>query len=510
MDINVFDWIAAHANQTPDKVAVADLYSGRTFTYQQMNIRIGRLTDYLDRVHGVGKGDRVTVLSYNSPEMLDMQFACTRLGAIFVPLNFRLTVSELQYIVADCDAKVMFADAELATTAKQVASLCGMGEPIITRSDGTDSPFERGMAAATPRLSSIELSLDDPSTIMYTSGTTGHPKGAIITHMMALFNAINLSAPARLTADSVQFTFMPLFHTGGLNVFTLPALHAGGKVLLARTFDPGEVLRVINDPQHRVTHLLAVPAMLLFMAQQPSFATTDFSRIVSGFVGGAPVPVPVLKLWQEVGANLQQGFGMTETGPSCLALMPEDATRKIGSTGKPVTHIAVRIVDDQGRDVRQGEMGELWVKGPSVIRGYWNKPEANASSFTDGWLHTGDAARQDEDGFYYIVDRTKDMYISGGENVYPAEVENVIYQMTGIVEAAVIGIPDERWGETGCAIAVLEAGSNLTPDAIIAYCAERLARFKLPKQVILTDALPRNATGKVLKTVLRERFGAGS
>ena len=198
---------------------------------------------------------------------------------------------------------------------------------------------------------------------------------------------------------------------------------------------------------------------------------------------------------------------MTETGPSCLALTAEDASRKIGSTGKPVIHIDVRIVDEDGKDVARGEMGELWVKGPSIITGYWNKPEANEASFTDGWLHTGDAARQDEDGYYYIVDRTKDMYISGGENVYPAEVEDVIYQIEGVAEAAVIGIADEQWGETGKAITVINEGSNLTEDAILSYCSERLAKFKLPKSVVFTDILPRNATGKVLKTRLREQFG---
>ncbi|MDA1299643.1 MAG: long-chain fatty acid--CoA ligase [Proteobacteria bacterium] len=508
MDIKVYDWIESHANQTPDKVAIEDLYSNRSLTYREFHERIARLTDHLVS-QGISKGDRIACLSYNNPEMLEMQFACNRLGAIFVPLNFRLTVPELEYIVTDCGAAVMFADVEFAETATRVVGLAGVPQLIITNSDGSDSPYEQAMAAASPRYEYADLILDDIATIMYTSGTTGHPKGALISHAMALFNAVNMSAPAKVTADSVQYTFMPLFHTGGLNVFTLPVLHAGGRVILTRAFDPGEVLRVVGDPAYGVTHLLAVPAMLLFIAQHPDFQRTDFSRIVAGFVGGAPVPVPTLKTFLAAGANLQQGFGMTETGPSCLALMPEDAQSKIGSTGKPVTHIEVRIVDEQGRDVRTGEMGELWVKGPSVTTGYWNKPEANAASFTDGWLHTGDAARQDEDGFYYIVDRTKDMYISGGENVYPAEVEDVIYQIDGIVEAAVIGVADERWGETGKAIAVLEAGSNLTEDAIIAHCAERLAKFKLPKSVEFTDALPRNATGKVLKTRLREQFGDG-
>ncbi|MEE8400071.1 MAG: long-chain fatty acid--CoA ligase, partial [Desulfobacterales bacterium] len=501
-------WIASHANQTPDKIAVEDLYSRQTFTYKEMNERIGLLADHLTRSCGIEKGDRVAALSYNNPEMLELQFACNRLGAIFVPLNFRLTVPELEYIVSDCTAKVMVADLDFAETAEKVADLAGISHLIITNSNGSDSPYEQALGAATPVYDAADITFDDPATIMYTSGTTGRPKGAVITHSMAFFNAVNMSGPARITSDAVQYTFMPLFHTGGLNVFTLPVLHAGGKVLLTRAFDPGEVLNVINDPGYGVTHFLGVPAMMLFMSQHPDFERTDFSRIVAGFVGGAPVPVPTLNAWIGAGANVQQGYGMTETGPACLGLLVADAQRKIGSTGKPMIHIDLRIVDDAGNDVPIGETGELWVKGPGIIKGYWNNPEANASSFTDGWLHTGDAARQDDEGFYYIVDRTKDMYISGGENVYPAEVEDVLYQIEGIVEAAVIGVADERWGETGRAIVVLAEGSDLTEDDIVSYCAGRLAKFKLPKSIVFIDAVPRNATGKVLKTALREQYGS--
>jgi fatty-acyl-CoA synthase len=505
MTIKAYDWIAGHANQTPDAPAIEDLYSKRTYTYSEFSSRIGRLADHLQKNCNIERGDRVVIISYNNPEMLELQFACQRLGAIFVPLNFRLTVPELEYIASDCGAKAILADVEFAATARTVAATVGTSHVIITNSDGSPSDYENSLEKATPLFSCVDLTLDDPATIMYTSGTTGHPKGAIITYSMALFNAINY-AGAKLSPDSVQFTFMPLFHTGGLNVFTLPVLHAGGKVILTRAFDPGEVLDVINNPIYGVTHFLGVPAMLLFMSQHPNFNSTDFSRLVAAFVGGAPVPVPVLKAWLNAGANLQQGFGMTETGPSCLALMANDAERKVGSTGKPVMHVDVKIVDDNGDEVPVGTVGELWAKGPTIIKSYWNKPEANKSSFTDGWLHTGDAARVDEEGFYFIVDRTKDMYISGGENVYPAEVENILYQIDGVVEAAVIGIDDPKWGETGAAIIVVTEGSNLTEEAIISYCVERLAKFKLPKSVKFTDIIPRNATGKVLKNVLRESY----
>lgn len=508
MTIKVYDWVAAHANQTPNKIAVEDLYSDKSYTWLEMSERVGRLADHLRKNCGVGKGDRVACYSYNNPEMLEAQFATTRLGAIFVPLNFRLAVPELEYIVSDCGAKVLIADVDFEEAAGTIAKTADVAHVIVTNSDGSASDYEDVLAAATPHDNMEDLTLDDVATIMYTSGTTGHPKGCLISHSMALFNAVNM-AGAKITSDSVQYTFMPLFHTGGLNVFTLPVLHAGGKVILTRAFDPGEVLGVINDPEKNVTHFLGVPAMLLFMSQHPDFEKTDFSRLVAAYVGGAPVPVPVLKAWLAQGANVQQGFGMTETGPSCLALMAEDAERKVGSTGKPVMHIEVKVVDDDGKQVPTGEMGELWVKGPTITIGYWNKPEANAKDFTDGWLHTGDAARVDEEGFYYIVDRTKDMYISGGENVYPAEVEDVLYQINGVVEAAVIGVADEKWGETGKAIVVAAEDAELSEQGIIAHCSERLARFKLPQSVVFADAIPRNATGKVLKTELRKKFGDG-
>jgi fatty-acyl-CoA synthase len=509
MTIKVYDWIAAHANINPEKTVVEDLFSKRTFSYGEMNERIGRIADHLKSNCAIGSGDRVAVLSYNNPEMLELQFACTRLGAIFVPLNFRLAVPELEYIVSDCTAKVLVADVGFEETARAVARTADVDHVIMTNSDGSPSDYENALVAATPHYHQADLTLDDTSAIMYTSGTTGHPKGCQITHSMALFNAINLMVPGKITSESVQYTFMPLFHTGGLNVFTLPVLHAGGKVILTREFDPGEVLGVIGDPAKGVTHFIGVPAMLLFMMQHPDFEKTDFSRVVSGFVGGAPVPVPTLEAWMKVGANIQQGYGMTETGPSCLALRIEDAERKIGSTGKPVTHVEVKVVDENGKDMPTGEMGELWVRGPSITKGYWNKPEANAKEFTNGWLHTGDAARVDSEGFYYIVDRTKDMYISGGENVYPAEVEDVLYQINGIIEAAVIGIADEKWGEIGCAIVVIAEGANVTEETIIAHCRERLAGYKLPKSVAFTNIIPRNATGKVLKTELRKTFGDG-
>ncbi|MFT4121559.1 acyl-CoA synthetase [Bradyrhizobium sp.] len=507
MAVRHYDWIAHHARRTRDKVAAIDLASGRRLTYSQLDMRISLLAGFLRDTLGVSRGDRVAVLALNTTDTLEVQFACGRLGAVFVPLNTRLTVPELQFIVGDCAPKVMIHDADLAETALSVAKLCGVASNLLLGAGGT---YEAGIKAARP-LDRIEpVTLDDVSTIMYTSGTTGHPKGATITHGMTFWNCVNLGGPACIGPSSVLLTVLPLFHTGGLNCYTNPVLHAGGTVMIMRAFDPGAALGLIGDPTQGINVFFGVPAIYQFMAQHPAFAATDFSRLIIGGVGGAPMPVPLLKVWEARGVALQQGYGMTETSPAVLVLDREDAARKAGSAGKPVLHTEVRIVRPDGTDADVGELGELWVKGPNITPGYWNRPEANRSSFTDGWLHTGDATRVDEEGFYYIVDRWKDMYISGGENVYPAEVENVLHQITAIAEAAVIGIPDPQWGEVGLAIVAVKPGQSLTEADVFAHCASNLARFKCPRQVHFVTALPRNATGKIHKPTLRKEFSVTS
>ena len=505
MPVRYFDWMAHFGRRTPEKVAVVDLASQRRFTYAQFDARISRLASHLRNEMKVARGDRVAVLALNTTDTLEVQFACGRLGAIFLPLNTRLTVPELQYIVSDASPKVIIHDADLADMALTVAGLCGVSSALLLGDGGS---YEAGIAAAKPLDKAEEVTLDDVSTIMYTSGTTGQPKGAIITHGMTFWNCVNLGGPAYISPSSVLLTVLPLFHTGGLNCYTNPVLHAGGTVLMMRAFDPGQALQLISDPAQGINQFFGVPAIYQFMAQHPAFVSADFSRLVIGGVGGAPMPVPLLKVWEARGVALQQGYGMTEISPAVLTLDKEDAARKAGSSGKPVLHTEVRIVRPYGTDAGVGELGELWVRGPNVTPGYWNKPDANASSFTDGWLHTGDATRVDEEGFYYIVDRWKDMYISGGENVYPAEVESVLHQLTAIAEAAIIGIPNEQWGEVGMAIVAVKPGQTLTAEEIHAHCQANLARFKCPRLIEFVDALPRNATGKIHKPTLRKTFAA--
>jgi fatty-acyl-CoA synthase len=507
LSVRHYDWIAHFGRRTRDKPAVVDLASERTFTYAQFDARISRLAAHLRDRLGIKRGERVAVLALNTTDTLEVQFACGRIGAVFLPLNTRLTVPELHYIVGDAGPVLMIHDSELAETALNVAKLCNVDSSLQL---GPGGAYEAAIAAATPLEAAEIVTLDDISTIMYTSGTTGQPKGAIITHGMTFWNCVNLGGPAYVSPSTVLLTVLPLFHTGGLNCYTNPVLHSGGTVLIMRAFDPGLALQLISDPARRINQFFGVPSIYQFMAQHPSFATSDFSRLVIGGVGGAPMPVPLLKVWEARGVALQQGYGMTETSPAVLTLDKEDAARKAGSSGKPVLHTEVRIVRPDGSDADTGELGELWVKGPNITPGYWNRPDANASSFTDGWLHTGDAARIDEEGFYYIVDRWKDMYISGGENVYPAEVENVLHQLTAIAEAAVIGIPSAQWGETGMAIIAVKPGHAISEAEIHAHCATNLARFKRPHQIKFVDALPRNATGKIHKPTLRKNLGAGS
>ena len=505
MAVATYDWIAYHAAGHGDTTAVVELATGKSLNYRNFDRRIGRLAAGLRAACGIGAGDRVAVLAHNSIDVFEVQFACGRLGAIFVPINWRLTVPELTHIVRDSAPTVLIYDPEFADAAQELARVCTV--PHLLGHGPADSDYECLVATHEALAENVPTTHDDIATIMYTSGTTGHPKGAIITHGMRFWQAINLSIPYRVSAETVCLTVLPLFHVGGLDVFANPAFHFGGVVLVMRTFDPAECLRVLTDVSLGVNLFIGVPAHYLFMSQQPAFASAVFHPKLYAAVGAAPISLTELRQWEDRGLALQQAYGMTEACGGVMALDPADSVRKAGSSGKPLLHVAVRLVTPDGREADAGEIGEIWMKGPSVTPGYWQSPAANAASFTDGWLHSGDAATRDAEGFITIVDRWKDMYISGGENVYPAEVEAVLYQVPGIVELAVIGVPDARWGEVGLAIVVLKPDAEVTEADIMRHCDGRLARYKQPRLVRFVDALPRNATGKVHKPTLRGMFG---
>ncbi len=507
--VRAYDWIAHHDDQRPAKEAIRDLGSDRSFTYGDLHRRVDAMASYLTSL-GIGRGDRVAVLAQNGVEYFDIQFACARTGSICVLLNWRLTVPELEYILNDSSPALLVHDVEFSESATELQKRCSIDSLLAIDGGRETSAYEQALTAFAGQVAErADVTHDDVITIMYTSGTTGLPKGAMITHGMNFWNAVNLGVPVGVGIDTVHLNVLPLFHTGGLNCYSNPVLHAGGTVVIQKAFDPAETLRLLGDPEQGITHFFGVPAPYQFMMQHPDFDDTDLSRIQAAGVGGAPCALTILERWAERGVSLMQGFGMTETSPGCIALDPGDALRKLGSTGKALLHTEHRVVNDEGNDCGADEIGELWVAGPHITPGYWNKPEATAKAFEGRWLKTGDAARVDDEGFMFIVDRWKDMYISGGENVYPAEVENVLYQLPEVAEAAIIGVPNDKWGEVGLAVIVLKDGMTLERSTVVEHCVARLAKFKVPNDIAIIEALPRNATGKVLKRELRSQFVDG-
>ena len=498
----VADWIAHHARYSPRREAVHDLASGRRFTYAEFDERVSRAALWLRDGFGVGRGDRVAVLSHNDSDVFEVQFACQRLGAIFLPLNWRLATPELEFICGDAKPQALLHGVEFEAAVAEVARTCAI-EHVADLANGGPSDYEAGLGGAAGTLADPEVEPGDTWTIMYTSGTTGRPKGARNTYRMGLYNTMNSVVACAVGPGTRNLVFLPTFHTGGLNVYANPVFHTGGTNVVMRTFDPGRFLHVLSDRESPITHALGVPTNFLMTAEEPGFDDADLDHLVLLGVGGAPAPLALLERYARKGTPLQQLWGMTETGPLGLVLDAEHTLSKAGSSGLPVMYSALKVVDGEGRTVGPDETGELMIRGPNVTPGYWNRPEANRDSFTgDGWFHTGDAARVDGDGYFYIVDRWKDMFISGGENVYPVEVENAIYELDGVLENAVVGIPDEKWGEVGRAYVVLKDGSNLDGGAIVEHCRDRIARYKVPKEVRFLDELPHNATGKILKHVL--------
>ncbi len=510
------DWLSRWAVYAPEKTALVDVASGRRLTYRSFNERADKLASALRLRYGIRKGDRVAVLAYNCSETLELFFALGKLGAIMVPLNYRLVEPELQYIIQNSESRLLFFGPEFEGTVKAILPEVSLEYVVPFHDDGLLTSYEELLSMPfTGVPEPAEIDLDDPWLILYTSGTTGQPKGAVLTHGTITWNAVNTQVGWDLRHDDITLTHTPFFHTGGLNVLTTPLFHRGGTVVLVRQFEATQSLRLIE--RERCTVVFAVPTMFQMMLESPAFHTSDLSSIRFFISGGAPCPVSLIEAYAQSGLTFKQGYGLTEAGPNCFTLDAKDAVRKAGSVGFPNFHLDVRVVDDAGRDVARGEVGELLIRGPHVIKGYWKNPQATAQAIQDGWLHTGDLVRRDEDGYFFIVDRKKDMIISGGENIYPAELEKILHGHPGIKEAAVIGVPHAKWGEVGRAVVVprdpaslqdaIFNEATLSEAQVIAYLGERVARYKLPKSVIFTSELPRNPTGKVVKPALRERFG---
>ncbi|GAA4815124.1 acyl-CoA synthetase [Tomitella cavernea] len=512
MDHGIGSWITIHARRTPHRVALTDGDTGRQFTYAELDRRTNALADAL-RAKGVRPGDRVAFVLFNSPHLLEVTFAAAKLGAIAVPVNFRLSAPEIRYILDDAAACVVFASEQVIATVREAAHGSYVRELIeipsaATRSGGrTGSAYEEMVSAGDPARVEVDVAHDGVASLMYTSGTTGFPKGTMLTHGNHLWNAINsVGVDLGLTPQDVSLTAAPMFHIGAFGIFTLPLMYLGGSAVILESFTPAGWLDAVE--RHRPTVAFCVPAMWAAIAAA-GLGGRDLESLRYTISGGAPCPVTLIEKLRAQGMVFTEGFGLTETAPVASVLSADDVIAHAGSIGKPVTHVQMRVADEDGCDVPAGEVGELLLRGPSIFVGYWQKPEATATALRDGWFFSGDLAREDEDGYFYIVDRKKDMVITGGENVYPAEVEQVLYRHDAIAEVAVIGTPDEKWGESVTAVAVLKPGAAVVESELIAWMRERLAHFKCPRKVVFIDELPRTATGKILKRELRAQWGSG-
>jgi len=464
-------WIRDRARNTPDRVAID--FEGRLVTYRELDERSDAFAaSFVDA--GLRRGDRVATLTGNSPEHVQVFFACAKTGLTLLPLSWRLSPVELQYQLEDAGPAMFLVAAEYDELAR-----------------ATGRPFERlERPRPATRLQNMSIADDDGLLLIYTSGTTGKPKGALLTHANCFWTNLSFDLATGIDQHDVVLQVLPQFHVGGWNVQALLAWWKGATVVLQREFDAGRALQLIEEK--RVTTLMGVPATYLFIAQHVSFAAADLSSLRRAVVGGAPMPEALLEAWAARGTAIVQGYGLTEAAPNVLCLPQEDAVRKLGCAGKPYPFVDVRLSAEQ----------ELQVRGPNVFQGYWRNPEATTATFTeDGWLRTGDIAECDDEGYYRIKGRLKEMYISGGENVYPAEVEAVLHEHPHVADAAVVGVADERWGEVGIAFVVAESVSE---EELLGWCRDRLARFKVPKSFRFVGEIPRNGMGKVQKQELRE------
>ena len=479
------DWLARRASYTPHRLALVDVDRADQLSWRALHRQAhGAAADL--RTRGIGVGDRVAVLASNRLETIVLFFACARIGAILVPLNWRLALPELAAVVADAEPAVLFAEQEFAAVA---AALRVPTAPLQAWS---------GLDGDTP----VALAADTPAMLLYTSGSTGTPKGAVLTHGNLAWNIVNTVSGWDVRGDDTTLAHTPLFHTGGWNVLTLPLLHQGGTVLLTRAFDPDRTLDIIAE--HGVSVLFAVPTMFTDLLVAHDARPTDLSSLRWAISGGAPCPLPLIEAYGALGVPLKQGYGLTEVGPNCFVFPDGHEIARCGSVGLPMLHLSMRLVDENGDEVGPGVVGELQLRGPTVCAGYWRNPTATAAALApNGWFATGDLLRRSSDGWYSVVGRRKEMFISGGENVYPAEVERVLYGIPAVLEAAVVPTPHPRWGEVGHAFVATQGAAD--PEAIRAVCRTALAGYKVPKRVTILPELPKGPTGKIARSLLIEQ-----
>ncbi len=485
------DWLAKWALYTPGRMFIREHNRDVSWTYENFNCRAESFADFLLKKYKIKKGDRIAVYSKNSAEHILLFSACVKTGAVLVPLNFRLTPREINILISDAEPLIFYYSSEFEPALDQLK----FSPQTIKRSISEASDFLFNDADKLTKPTVRTFDENDPVMILYTAGTTGLSKGVIITHKMLFWNSINTGLRLDLNSSDHTQSFAPFFHTGGWNVLFTPFLHHGASHTLLTHFDADLILRLMES--EKATILFGVPTMLQMMADSPLFEKADLSSVRYAVVGGAPMPIPLINKWHDKGVFIRQGYGLTEVGPNTFSLHQDDAIRKKGSIGFPNFYIEAKIVNSKGEEAGIDEIGELWMKSPVVTPGYRGKEKETAEAITDGWFHTGDMMKKDSEGYYFVVDRKKNMFISGGENVYPAEIESFLLSNEDIKEAAVIGVPDEKWGEVGKAFLVLKTGSKLTGENIQEFCRGNLANYKIPKLIEFIKELPRNDAGKI-------------
>jgi fatty-acyl-CoA synthase len=496
MNMYAIDWLAKYEDYSPHKIAIVEVATGWRFTYREFNRRANQVCRFLQGLN-VNPGDRTSVLLPNGADVLFTLFGASKAGSIFVPFNYKLAARELAAVIEDAEPSVILYSREFQALVTDVSELSPSARFVCL--EDVDSEI-----AALPDENphTMPVDVEAPQMLLYTAGSTGKPKGVILSHRMILWNSVNTSLRMLALGDTV-LVHTPMFYTGGLNVYTLPNFYLGGTVVIMKSFQADELLKCVE--REGITGLFGIPTQLLMMADSEVFPTVDLSRLRFLFSGGAPCPVPLIERYAKRGITLQQGFGLTEVGPNCFALEKRDYLRKAGSIGYPNFAMQARLVDDDGREIPVGETGELALRSPAMCSGYWRNPEQTRQAIRDGWFFTGDMASQDADGCFYIVGRKKDMFISGGENVYPAEVEAVLRSHPKIADTAVVGVPHPKWVEVGSAAIVLKRGEQASDQEILAWCAGKIGKYKIPKGVLFINELPRMESGKINKVELKQR-----